>query len=193
MRRHVAAVTAIWLAGAVVAASGVTAALSFLGTGLFGAAGRPMTEANVQQDLAQLGPAATPSSQPSSAAASPRPRHAPSPAAGPTAAAPQAFATTGGTVFASCLSGKAKITWFAAQGYETEGSQGPATSTWVTFKSGQTGQRVTVTCSGGHPHFTSVADDSGVVGTGGDDGGGGHGGGGGPGGGGGRGGGGHDG
>jgi len=175
MRKHVAWAAALWLAGALIAAAGATAAVSFLGAGLFGASGQPMTQAQVRKELAQHGPAA----------ASGQPRPAPG-ASGhsrtPSAPAPgsmKVIRVTGGTVYASCSSGLAKLTWTLAQGYQADGSlMGPARSAWVKLKSGSTEQLVTVTCAGDHPRDVVSAPDirGGHDGGGGGSGGGGHGG-----------------
>ena len=172
MRRHVVWAAALWLAGALIAAAGATAAVNFLGTGLFGASGRPMTQADVRQELAQHASAAA-SGQPSPApGASGHSRTPPGPAPGSEKVIP----VTGGTVFASCSSGLAKLTLSLAQGYQADGYQwGPARSAWVQLKSGSTEQRVTVTCAGDHPRYVVSAPDV----RGGHDGGGGGGGGGG--------------
>jgi len=159
MRKHVVRATALWLAGAVIAAAGATAAVSFLGTGLFGASGQPLTQADVQQRLTQQAPAAAASGQsspaPGGAARSPGPS-AVTPAAGSVKVIP----ISGGTVFASCSSGLAKLTWSMAQGYQADGAlAGPARSAWVKFKSGTTEQLVTVTCSGNHPQDVVSAPD----------------------------------
>jgi hypothetical protein len=168
MRKHVAWAAALWLAGALIAAAGATAAVNFLGTGLFGASGKPMTQAEVQQDLARPAPAAA-SGQPSPAPGASGPSRTQSaPAAG------SVKVLAGGTMFASCSSGLARLTWTLGQGYEADGSQmGPARAAWVKLKSGSTEQLVTVTCQGDHPRYVvSAPDDRGGHGGGGSNGGG---------------------
>jgi len=181
MRKRVAVVAAIWLAGAVVAAIGATAALTLAGAGLFGSAGQTLSQADVREELAQQPAAAAPSSQPSATPATPRggrTSSSPRPASGQTAA-PREFPTTGGIVLVSCSAGQA---WLAriipAQGYQIDNMfRGPAASVWATLSAGGTGVRVTATCSGNHPRVTSVPDDgAGGAGGGGDDHGGGGGG-----------------
>ena len=148
MRKHVVWAAALWLAGALIAAAGATAAVIFLGTGLFGATGQPMTQAEVRQELAQHATAAA-SGHPSPAPGGSGHSRTPSaPAAGSVKVLP------GGTIYASCSSGLAKLTWSLAQGYEADGYQGgPARSAWVKLKSGSTEQLVTVTCTGDHPRY----------------------------------------
>jgi hypothetical protein len=162
MRKRVAVVAAIWLAGAVVAAIGATAALTFAGAGLFGSAGQTLSQAGVREELAQQ-PAAGPARPPAVAPATPRGSTSPSPGtASGQAAAPREFTTQGGTVLVSCSGGRA---WLAAiipaQGYQVDNKvRGPAPSVWATLSAGATGVRVTATCSGGHPRVTSVPDDA---------------------------------
>jgi hypothetical protein len=167
MRKRVLVAVAIWLAGATLAAIGVTAALNFLGDGAFGVGGQVLTKAEVQRDLAQA-PA------PASATASPAPAtsgrsHPP----GTSSPRPQAATGTkhasGGTVGASCSGGQVTLTgWFAAQGYQIDGaSRGPAESAWVKFRGASAEQTVSVTCAGGWPQFAVSLDNRG--GGGGDD------------------------
>jgi uncharacterized membrane protein YgcG len=146
---------ATWLAAAVLAAYGVTQVVSFLGTDLFGTSTRPRTQAEVLQALADQ-----PSPAPSSSAPSAGPSHSVSPAP----LSRRAFPHAGGTVFATCSAGLAKITWNVASGYQADGNQpGPAKSAWVRFSSGPSGQQVTVTCPAGTPQqaVTNVGHDAG--------------------------------
>ena len=164
------------LAGVVLAIIGGAAALSLVGNGVFGPGGKPLTQADVQRALARPA-AATSSSQPGTATATPH-RHRP--------AVPGTFTSSAGTVFASCSSGQVTLTrLLPAQGYQTDGySAGPAASASVKFKSSAAELTITATCAGGQPHFVSSADNRGGGGA--DDHGGGGGGGGGSGGGSGR-------
>lgn len=156
------------LAAAVFAVIGATAALNLLGNGTFGPGGKPLTQADVRRALSQPAAATSPSPA-SSAPATPRRRH---PATPRPSAVPGVFGSSGGTVFASCLSGQAKLTrWIPAQGYQTDGfSRGPGTSAWVKFKASGTELTVTATCAGGGPpRFIPSADDRGGGGGGGGD------------------------
>ena len=180
MQQRVVVAVTIWLAGAVLAAVGVTVALNLLGDGIFGAGGPVLSQADVHRELAQA-PAA--SAQPGPGRVSPPPRPSSSPR--PAAPAPVASSLTssGGTVLASCSAGQVTLTgWFPAQGYQTDGySRGSAASAWVKFTSGAAEQTVSATCAGNHPRFATARDDKGGGGHGGgagdDGGGGGHGGG----------------
>ena len=155
MSKRAALISALLLAAVAVAVIGATAALGVIGNGAFGPGGKTLTQEDVQRSLAQQSPAA-PSTQ-----ATPRPSARTSP---PTpASAAGSFASSGGTVLASCSSGQVTLTsWIPAQGYETDGvSRGPARSAWVKFKSSGTELTVTVSCAGGRPHFAASADERG--------------------------------
>ena len=158
MRKRVLHAAAIWLAGAALAAVGVTAALSLLGAGVLGGGGgQVLSQADVQRELAQQAPASP--TLPSPAPASSRPGHAPSPSSS-RSPAPSVFHAAGGTVLASCSAGRATLTsLIPAQGYQADrDSRGPAASAWVKFQSGGTEQTVTVTCAGDHPRFATPLD-----------------------------------
>jgi hypothetical protein len=182
MRKRVLHAAAIWLAGAALAAIGVTAALSLLGAGVLGGGGvlgagggQVLSQADVQRALAQAPPPA--SAQPSPGPAT-TPRGHPSGPSPSRLTAPSMFRAAGGTVFASCSAGQATLTsLIPAQGYQTDSdSRGPAASAWVKFQNGGTEQTVTVTCAGDHPRFATPLDgDTGGGGGGGDDHGGGSG------------------
>lgn len=159
MRKRILHAAAIWLAGAALAAVGVTAALSLLGAGILGGGGgQVLSQAAVQRELAQQVPASP--TPPSPAPATSRPGHAPSPSSS-RSPAPSVFHTAGGTVFASCSAGQATLTRrIPAQGYQTDSySRGPATSVWAKFQNGGTEQTVTVTCAGDHPRLVTAPDD----------------------------------
>jgi hypothetical protein len=184
MSKRAVLVSAMLLAGLVVAVIGATAALRSVGGGAFGPGGQPLSPADVQRSLAQHQAAA----QPHQTSAAPATQHPTAPPARTSAPAPRAasgsFVSGGGTVYATCLSGQVRlVSWIPAQGYLTDGySRGPAASAWVKFKSSATELTVTASCAGGQPLFATAPDNGG--GGGGEDrhgGGGGSGGGGGPG------------
>ncbi len=181
MTKRTALVSAMLLAGVVVAVIGATAALRFVGGGAFGPGGQPLTPADVQRSLAQQ-----PAPQQQAAQQSPAARathHSARPRASSPAPVSGSFTTSGGSVYANCLSGQVRLTsWVPAPGYLTDGySRGPGTSAWVKFKSSGTELTVTAACAGGRPRFTTATDNRGGGGGGGDRHGGGGGGGGGPG------------
>jgi hypothetical protein len=169
MTKRTALVSAMLLAGLMVAVIGATAALRFVGGGAFGPGGQPLTPADVQQSLAQQ-PAAqqpavqqSPAAQPRRSATARATQHPTRPPASHPAPVSGSFTTSGGTVYANCLSGQVRLTsWVPAQGYLTDGySRGPGTSAWVKFKSSSTELTVTAACGGGRPRFTTAADNRG--------------------------------
>jgi hypothetical protein len=160
-----------WLAGSILAAAGVAAALILLGHNIFGPSVHLLSQATVRKDLAANRSAAS-----ASAAPAPARSHSSSPPAAPGGSGSHTYA--GGTVYASCSAGQVKLTqWTPALGYGTDGmSAGPAAKAWVRFTSSTREEIVTASCSGDHPKFTSALDDSAATtggGTGGTGGGGG--------------------
>ena len=153
MGKRVVVMVLLWLAGAAAAAVGVTAALTFLGTGLFGTSSQPLSQAQVATKLAQV------DSDPASPSASPT-SSGPSPTAPPGARGSKF--TSGGAVFATCSAGLVQMTSTPKLGYVADDlASGPARSAWVTFKSGSAEVHVTVSCAGGKPVFRVTADDHG--------------------------------
>ena len=191
MTKRTALVSGMLLAGLVVAVIGATAALRFVGGGAFGPGGQPLSPADVQRSLAQQ-PAAQqqaaqqPPATPRRSATARASHHPARPRASSPTLVSGSFTTSGGTVYANCLSGQVRLTsWIPAPGYLTDGySRGPGTSAWVKFKSSGTELTVNAACAGGRPRFTTATDNRGGGGGGGDRHGGGGGGGPGPGGGG---------
>ena len=159
MTKRAALLSAMLLAGVVVAVVAATAALRFVGGGAFGPGGKPLTQAEVRRALAQQPP-------PRASSAAPVTPH-PSGPAGRTHAPPAAvggsFTGSGGTVNAACLSGQVRLTsWIPAQGYQTDRySPGPGASAWVVFKSSGSELTITVTCARGKPRFSTASDNRG--------------------------------
>jgi hypothetical protein len=143
-----------WLAGPILAAAGVAAALILLGHNIFGPSVHLLSQATVRKDLAANRSAAS-----ASAAPAPARSHSSKPPA-PGGSGSHTYA--GGTVYASCSAGQVKLTqWTPALGYGTDGmSAGPAAKAWVRFTSSAQEEVVTASCSGDHPKFTSALDDS---------------------------------
>jgi hypothetical protein len=142
MRPRILLLVAGWLAGAAAAATGVTLALSALGSGLFGAAGQTLSAAQVEQQLAQAGPepstAATGSPQPVDQVGTPGVRD-----------------TSGGNVIVRCTSQGAILIATPAVGYSADDLlQGPARVVWVSFRSDSAEVHVTASCATGQPRIT---------------------------------------
>ena len=142
MRPRILLLVAGWLAGAAAAATGVTLALSVLGSGLFGTAGHPLSMAQVQQQLAQAG------REPSAAAAG-------SPQAVDQGGTPGARNTSGGSVVVRCTSQGAVLTATPALGYRADDLQhAPAPTVWVSFRNKSAEVHVASSCATGQPRFT---------------------------------------
>ena len=142
MSKRIVLLVAGWLAGAAAAATGVTLALSVLGSGLFGTASRPLSEAQVVQQLAQAGP------EPSAATAGP-----PQPA--DRDAQPGVKWTPGGSVVVRCTSQGAVLMTTPQQGFSADDIvPGPAQAVSVTLRSDSTEVHVSANCATGQPRFT---------------------------------------
>lgn len=150
-----------WL-GAAALATGVTlAAVSSIGTGIFGSSAGPMDSDDVAAALATA-----------TATASGEPRSDPTttaPAAEPTASAPADVATAeptvitspGGTVVAACSDGLVELlSWSPLQGFHVDSAdRGPDDSVDVDFESDETDVEVEVRCVDGVPDATVTVDD----------------------------------
>src|SRR5690348_5301274 len=134
MTKRAALLSAMLLAGVVVAVVGATAALRFIGGDAFGPGGGTLTQAEVRRSLAQ-DPSPAASQAASTAPVTPHPTGPATRTPGSPAPVRGSFASSGGTVNAACLAGQVRLTsWIPAQGYQTDGySTGPAASAWVVF------------------------------------------------------------
>jgi hypothetical protein len=142
MHPRILLLVAGWLAGAAAAATGVTLALSALGSGLFGTAGQTLSAAQVEQQLAQAGP------EPPAAAAG-------SPQATNQGGKPGAKNTSGGSVVVWCTSQGAVLTATPQLGYRVDDLlRGPAPVVSVSFRSDSAEVRVAASCATGQPGFT---------------------------------------
>jgi hypothetical protein len=142
MSKRIVLLVAGWLAGAAAAATGVTLALGVLGSGLFGTASRPLSEAQVTQQLAQAGP------EPSAAAAGP-------PQPTDRDAQPGVKWTPGGSVVVRCTSRGAVLMTTPQQGFSADDTvAGPAQVVSVTLRSDSAEVRVSANCATGQPRFT---------------------------------------
>jgi hypothetical protein len=181
MNRRAALASAILLAGLVIAVAGAITAVQLIGHLTFSPGSKPLSTVDVRKSFARQ-VAGRPRTAPSHAASAPaRPGKTPgSPVSrspgGTKAAASSPFASSGGTVLASCSGGKATLTGLIPNdGYGTDGElTGPAASAWVKFKSAAAEVTVTVTCVNGQPRFGQASDDRGGSGGGHGGGGGGH-------------------
>lgn len=157
-----------WL-GAAALATGVTlAAVSSIGTGIFGSSAGPLDRAEIDRALAAQStptapnPTESPESSPTGTA-EPSPTPAPTPDAGTTtpAAEPTVITTEGGTAVARCVEGLVELlSWSPAQGYRVDNAdRGPDQTVEVEFESSDHEVEVEIHCEDGVPTSSVKADD----------------------------------
>ncbi|PRX96375.1 hypothetical protein [Allonocardiopsis opalescens] len=160
MKRHSTLVVAGWFACAVLAVAVGVGAVNLLGSGITDTAVQPMSETDVERELAVANASSPPPSAAPSAPAESSPAPSGSPSAG--AATPpsniRVFEERAGTVEVSCSGGMAAIDWLApAQGYEIESRQdGPAEQVSVEFDGDDDEMLIVVGCSGDTPERISA-------------------------------------
>jgi hypothetical protein len=130
-------ITAGWLAAAILAVLVGLVAISVIGDGITSPLARPLSQAEVERELAGASPAPSPSpSRVKTVPASP---------------APRSFPTAGGTVVARCDGGRATIVSMApAQGFsvhERDGDEGEFRG----VRDDHDRVKIEVTCRGGTP------------------------------------------
>jgi hypothetical protein len=150
-----------WLVTAALAAGVTLAAVSVLGSGIFGGSTQTMSQEEVDRALA----AVTVSPEPDTAS-SPAPTgpSAQSPTTGPPEPAgsdPTVVSSAGGRVIARCTGTAAEVlSWTPAQGFRTEKiERGPAPEVQVEFESDDRDVKVDLRCEDGTP--TAEIDDDG--------------------------------
>jgi hypothetical protein len=164
-----------WLAVAAATAAGATAAVSAIGTSLFGPDNRSLSQRDVERQLADdpataaPAPSATddePTGEPTAEPTTPPPtahQTAPNPPPAAPKPQPRVLSTAGGTIVAQCTGGQASlISWSPAQGYRADDvdvSRGPAPTAFITFKADHGELIVAVTCHGGEPRADTATDD----------------------------------
>jgi hypothetical protein len=160
---------AAWLGGASAATGCGLLAVNMLGQGVTPAAGERLSVARINQALASEAAERTAvlprfvSPRISSSASAPSPpaptaRH-PAPPAPPGTNAGTVLTSQGGTVVANCAGARAYlVSWSPQPGFGSGGViRGPATSTQVTFTSGQLTVTMIVSCYAGAPTATATA------------------------------------
>jgi hypothetical protein len=151
-----------WLVTAALAAGVTLAAVSALGSGIFGGSTHTMTQDEVDRALA----AATAPAEPGTASPPPSAgTSTPSATADPTGPAgsdPTVVSSAGGTVIARCTASMVEvISWTPAQGFRTEDvERGPAREAKVEFESDDDDVRVELRCVDGVP-AAEIDDDGG--------------------------------
>jgi hypothetical protein len=176
LRRGVVAVAG-WLAAAFLATGVTLAAVTLIGSGIFGESTRTRSQAEVTQALAALrtagaspSPSGTPSS-PASSSPSGQPSNTTTPAE-PTSEPTSSVATAvspvrrvitsaGGTVLAECLGRHVTvISWTPAQGYRVDDvDMGARRDVEVRFEGEDTEVRVKIRCTNGRPDAEIEEDD----------------------------------
>jgi hypothetical protein len=143
-------------------AAGVTlAAVSVLGSGIFGGSTQTMSQEEVDRALA----AVTVSPEPGTAGSpAPTGTSAPSPTTDPPEPAgsdPTVVSSAGGRVIARCTGSEAEVlSWTPAQGFRTDKvERGPAAEVQVEFESDDRDVKVELRCEDGRP--TAEVDDDG--------------------------------
>jgi hypothetical protein len=128
-------ITAGWLAAAILAVLVGLVAISVIGDGITSPLTRPLSQAQVERELAGASPAATVAPAPATSAPE----------------TPRSFRTAGGTVVARCDGGRATIVSMApAQGFsvhERDGDEGEFRG----VRDDHDRVKVEVTCRGGTP------------------------------------------
>lgn len=161
-RSHrLAAAIAGWLAAAALATGVTLAAVSSIGTGIFGSSTGPLDEDEVAAALSTLPPPAEPTPD-----ASPAPPTSTASPTGPVsngapAAEPTVITSPGGTVVAQCSDGLVELlSWSPAQGFRVDSAdRGPDDSAEVEFESRDGDIEVEVRCVDGVPDATVTVDD----------------------------------
>jgi hypothetical protein len=149
-----------WLVTAALAAGVTLAAVSVLGSGIFGGSTQTMSQEEVDRALA-----AVTVSPEAGSASSPAPTDpsAPSPTTGPPEPAgsdPTVVSSAGGGVIARCTGTAAEVlSWTPAQGFRTEKvERGPAPEVQVEFESDDRDVKVGLRCEDGTP-IAEIDDD----------------------------------
>ena len=149
-----------WLGAAALATAVTLAAVSSIGTGIFGSSSGSLDRTEIADALATIPPATTQPSQRPSGTADPTGSPSPEPTVSESAAEPTVITTPGGTVVARCSSdGRVEVvSWSPAQGFRVDNAErGPAREVEIEFESGDDDIEVKVRCINGVP--TDVAND----------------------------------
>jgi hypothetical protein len=131
------------------------AAVSSIGTGIFGSSAGPLDRQEINQALATPLPAVEPTAQPS---ATPEPTTTPEPTATPepteSGGRPSVITSAGGTVVARCAGDDLVelLSWSPAQGFSVDNAEhGPAREVEVEFESEDDDVEMKIRCVDGVP------------------------------------------
>ncbi len=163
-RRHRGLLTLVGWLGATVLATAVTlAAVSSIGSGIFGDAAGPLDQGEVEQALATLTPAETASPEPEPTTAAPGTGSTTgTPEASPPASVkPEVITSPGGNVLAQCVGGRAElVSWSPAQGYHVDSvDRRPSRTAEIEFEAEHRDVEIRVRCVDGVPEATVDVDD----------------------------------
>lgn len=146
-------VVAGWLAAAVLSTGVTLAAVSSIGTGIFGSSAGPLDRQEIIEALAMPSPSAEPTSQPPAT-----PEQTESPATGPAptepVGEPTVITSAGGTVVAQCSAdGLVELlSWSPAQGFSVDNAErGPDSEVEVEFESEDADVELKIRCVDGVP------------------------------------------
>ncbi|WP_052745886.1 hypothetical protein [Allosalinactinospora lopnorensis] len=166
-------IVAGWVAAAAIAIAASISAVGIAQGGLLSTPSQPLSDEEVQEELAQA-PAGASEGSPEPTAGTPAPEGSPVPEEQPTGqlgsvpdgTAPggeneAVFPSDGGAVLARCSEGMAELVWWVPeQGYRIEEVvQGPAPYVEVEFEGGELEVEYSVTCVDGKPQASIEVDD----------------------------------
>lgn len=159
-------VTVSWLGAAALATGVALAAVSSIGTGIFGNSAGPLDQTQITEALTTVTPRPEPTTTPSATpeatgAAENDPTESPAePTRSP--AEPTVITSDGGTVVARCTADNRVevLSWSPAQGFRVDNAEhGPAREVEVEFESGDDEVEIRVRCSDGEPSAAIESDD----------------------------------
>jgi hypothetical protein len=148
-------VVAGWLAAAILSTGVTLAAVSSIGTGIFGSSAGPLDRQEINQALATPEPAVEPTAQPPTTAeppATPQPTATPEPSE--SGGRPSVVTSAGGTVVARCAADDLVelLSWSPAQGFSVDNAEhGPAREVEVEFESEADDVEMKIRCVDGVP------------------------------------------
>ena len=154
-------VVAGWLAAAVLSTGVTLAAVSSIGTGIFGSSAGPLDRQEINAALTTPTPTVEPTPQPSE---TPEPTGSPVTGPAPTepGAGPSVITSAGGTVVAQCAAdGLVELlSWSPAQGFSVDNAEhGPAREVEVEFESEEDDVEMKIRCVDGVPVDVDHDDD----------------------------------
>lgn len=145
-------VVAGWLAAAVLSTGVTLAAVSSIGSGIFGSSAGPLDRQEINEALATPAPTGSPTEpDPTGSRTEPTPTE---PAPTEPVAEPSVISSAGGTVVALCAAGGLVelLSWSPAQGFSVDNAEhGPAREVDVEFESEDDDVEMKIQCVDGVP------------------------------------------